>query len=192
VARGRGSVYYISSNAGNPVLIVNDTHGGNVVLAPDPVNVVPGGAVYYDNSGGTGNTISNSIIYENDDVVLASDIQGPGAGNVAVMHTDVWIPIPGTIWPGNGNLNNLPMYVNLPGGDLRLTSISTCVDVGSDVFLLPDHADLDRDLDVLEQTPRMITTSIQRIIDFGAPGSGTCGAGAIVCGLVDMGAFEKQ
>ncbi len=191
VARGRGSVYYISSNVGNPVMICNDTHGANVVVSPDPTNVVPGGVVYYDNSGGTGNTISNSIIYENDDVMVASDIQGPGAGNVAVMHSDVWIPIPGAIWPGNGNLSNPPMYVNLSGGDLRLMSTSTCIDVGSDVFLLPDHADLDRDLNVVEPIPRMITTSIQRILDFGAPGSGICGAGAIVCGLVDMGAFEK-
>ena len=70
-------------------------------------------------------------------------------------------------WPGTGNINNNPKFVNAAGGDLRLQSGSPCIDKGDNGAV-----------------PPAVTTDLDgnpRFADGDANGSA----------VVDMGAFER-
>jgi hypothetical protein len=56
-------------------------------------------------------------------------------------------------YDGAGNIDAAPLFADPDAGDYRLVFGSPGVDAGSNTALLPDQADLDRDLDFEEPTP---------------------------------------
>ncbi len=76
-------------------------------------------------------------------------------------------------WPGEGNLDTNPLFVDAANGDYRLRSDSPCRNRGSNAHLPPDLADLSNDGNRSETLPRDIILR-----------------GRIEGTAVDMGAFE--
>jgi hypothetical protein len=74
---------------------------------------------------------------------------------------------------GEGNIDEAPLFANAAGGDYRLAYGSPGIDAGSNAAVLPDHADLDGDLDTDEPTPLDLDLK-----------------GRILDTTVDMGAYE--
>ena len=109
-----------------------------------------------------------------------------------MSYSDIEVPTIGAVYPGLGNINVNPFYVNLFAGDLSLSATSACIDVGSDGLLIDDHADLDRNMNSTLPLPSHFIVAESRIVDFGPIGPGSCGTGATGCGLIDMGAFERR
>ncbi len=92
------------------------------------------------------------------------------APSVAVTHSDVQGG-----WPGAGNIDADPLFVQPMMDDLRLAFGSPCVDAGSNAALPPDALDLDGDGDTAEPIP----------FDRG-------GSPRVLGGAVDMGAWEGE
>lgn len=78
-------------------------------------------------------------------------------------------------WPGVGNIDADPLFVQPGTGNLRLSFGSPCADAGNNEALPPDEFDLDDDGDTDEPIP----------IDL-------AGAARVQNGIVDMGAFEGE
>jgi hypothetical protein len=78
-------------------------------------------------------------------------------------------------WPGAGNSDVDPVFVDPGNGDYRLSGLSPCINQASIAYLLADVADLDLDGNVSEMTPMDLAG----------------GARAVGSGL-DMGAYELQ
>ena len=100
-------------------------------------------------------TVMNSILWGNS-APLGSQIRQVGSGAVAVSYSD----IQGTVWPGTGNINGDPQFVDAAGGDLRLRRGSPAIDAGSNAAV-----------------PGWVTTDL-------------AGWARIINGTVDMGAYE--
>ncbi len=97
-------------------------------------------------------------------------------------------------WPGTGNFDANPLYVNASGADgtigteddnLRLTLASPCIDAGGNSLAPPDSLDLDGDGDTSEPLSQDFDGN-QRFFDhFETPDSG-----AGIPPIIDIGAFE--
>jgi hypothetical protein len=112
----------ITSNHGDAALHLNGSASlMNVTIADND------GGVTYNSPGDANLSVVNSIIYGN-----GSAIQDPGEGTVNVSYSD----IEGG-WPGVGNLDADPLYVDL-FSDQRLKLGSPCIDTGTDSGA-PDH-----------------------------------------------------
>lgn len=84
----------------------------------------------------------------------------------------VWCDIEGG-WPGEGNIDADPLFLQPGTHDLRLAEGSPCVDAGSDAALPPDVLDLDGDGDTAEPLPVDLDRNPR-----------------VAGGSVDMGAYE--
>jgi hypothetical protein len=78
-------------------------------------------------------------------------------------------------WPGTGNINADPQFVNAAAGDYKLQITSPCKNVGENAGLPPDSGDLDWDTNTVEPTPKNLARLPR-----------------IRLGTVDMGAYEIQ
>ena len=132
-------------------------------------------------TGGGSLTVTNCILWGN----IAPN--GPqiynSSGDPNVTYSDVQGE-----WPGTGNINANPLFVDAYGNDdilgteddnLRLLSSSPCIDAGNNNSVPPDYADLDGDANKTEPTPFDLD-GFPRFID------GDCNDSSIV----DMGAYE--
>ena len=117
--------------------------------------------------GDSPDEIFNDVRTPIDLYVSSSDVQG----GLGVGSRDV-----------GGNIELDPMFVDADGADdvagtedddLRLQSGSPCIDRGDTAALPADAADLDGDGDVVEPTPLVLD-----------------GHARVLCGKVDMGAYE--
>ncbi len=166
---GRGGA--VSAHLGNPVF-TNCMFRRNVALPG------PGGAVYGDGFGGG---IYNCTFVGNRSQALGGAI----AGIVEVANVIVWDNLPSQVadvdsvtysciqngHEGTGNTALDPQFVDLAGGDYRLSAGSPCVDLGSNAALPNDMADLDGDLSVTEPTPLDLdlhTRVVNETVDAGA------------------------
>ncbi len=117
--------------------------------------------------------------------------QGHGVGNAPPLSNCIlWGNTPGQFvepsnvvehsdvqgsWPGAGNIDADPLFVQPFTDDLRLAFGSPCVDAGSNAALPPDGLDLDGDGNTAEAIP----------LDLG-------GNPRVTGGTVDMGAWEGE
>lgn len=201
--RGRGAAYFIDGTNELPVRICNDTIADNTVIETAEVSN-QGGILFYA-GGQAGPTdpppvIDNTIIYGNDDVINFRSIEGPGVPRLEISYSNVervdTSPLGGgsgglpAVWPGDGNINENPLFNNLIGLDVTLGSSSPCIDTGLDSLLQDDHGDLDMDDVDDEPVPLSVLLTETRVVDQTV--GGTCGQNVTVCGDVDMGAHERQ
>jgi hypothetical protein len=104
-----------------------------------------GGGIIVDGYGGV--VLSNCVVWGNSPFQLSEDPEDPG-GVFTVAHSDIQGG-----WPGPGNIDADPLFVQ-PGTDnLRLAFGSPCVDAGDDAALPVDEADLDGDGNTSEPIP---------------------------------------
>ncbi len=162
-------------------LIVNTTFSWNRAISQ-------GGALY--NVFAASPTVRNSIFWGN----FAPDGEGiylDGSSVVSVTHSLVEAG-----WPGVGNLDADPLFVDVDGADnvfgtpdddLHLQRNSPAIDVGDNTAVPADTADLDRDGDLAEPLP-LDLDGLPRFACL------RCG-GAPAPNLlppVDLGAYETQ
>jgi parallel beta-helix repeat protein len=166
--------------SGGDGTLVNCTFSRNVGVPAGAMYVSTGATLINctlsDNDGGgimvedqDGVSLANCVVWGNGPFQLAEDPDFPG-GPIMVANSDVEGG-----WPGPGNIDADPWFVQ-PGTDnLRLSFGSPCVNAGDDAALPPDEFDLDNDGNTSEPIP----------VDLdGNPRS--------QAGAVDMGAYEGE
>ncbi len=116
-----------------------------------------------DKSTGADLSLVNCVVWGN------SPVQVADAG-ILVSASDVEGG-----WPGTGNIDADPLFVQPGTGDLRLTLGSPCANAGDTQALPADLLDLDGDGNTAEPVP-LDLAGILRVID----------------GVVDMGAYEGE
>lgn len=131
-----------------------------------------GGALYTDNDFTPNPNVANCILWGNspNEIVHIDD------GETMVSFSDVQGG-----WPGEGNIDADPLFVDAASGDLHLSTDSPCIDAGDNAAVPADTADLDEDGDTDEPIPVDLDGN-PRIVD----GDGNDTA------VVDMGAYEFQ
>jgi hypothetical protein len=100
---------------GSTPLIINNTVVNNQV-----------GIHGYEKTAGQGGgtaTVANSILWENDTEVLLDALSSVDISYSAVKGN--------SIWPGKGNTNADPLFLDAANNDFRLTRLSPCIDTGS-------------------------------------------------------------
>jgi predicted outer membrane repeat protein len=120
--------------------------------------------------GGMQNSESNTIITN---CILWCNNAPDGAqisGTAAVSYSDV----EGT-WPGTGNIDADPCFVDANNGDYHLLVDSPCIDTGDNNSIPSDFVDLDNDGDTNEPTPFDLDGN-PRIMNY----------------VVDMGTYEFE
>ncbi len=122
-------------------------------------------------------TMTNCILWDGGDEI--SNIDG---STVAITYTDVQGG-----WPGVGNIDADPLFVDPSNGDFRLSAGSPCIDAGNNWGLPQDTTDLDGDGDTRELTPWDLDGNPRFNAD---PADFDPGCGVPV--VVDMGAYEFQ
>ncbi|MHC4676871.1 MAG: right-handed parallel beta-helix repeat-containing protein, partial [Planctomycetota bacterium] len=139
-----------------------------------------GGGMY--NFGGSRPTLTNCILWGNT-APSGPQIYNDGRSSSAtVSYSDV----KGS-WPGTGNINADPLFLDPNDGDLRLLPGSACIDAGDNTVVPPDMLDLDRDGNTAEPIPFDIEGRPRFVdqYDITDTGYGTAP-------IVDMGAFEAN
>ena len=137
-ARGGGMSNQLSSP-----LIANCTFSGNTA------NLFEGGGMF--NNAASFPTVDSSILWGNSPETFAGD------GTLFVTFSDVEGGFPGT-----GNIDADPLFIDPDNADFRLRADSPCIDAGN---ATADHLEIDTDVG---------------------------GAPRVVGGVIDMGAFESQ
>jgi predicted outer membrane repeat protein len=90
-------------------------------------------------------------------------------------------------FPGVGNIDADPLFVDPQSGDFRLSSGSPCIDAGDNTAVPPDESDLDEDDDAEEPIPVDLDWNPRFVDD---PETEDTGYGTPP--IVDMGAYELQ
>ena len=102
-------------------------------------------------------------------------------GSAFVHYSDVQ----GGGWPGEGNIDADPLFVDPDDGDYRLSAGSPCIDAAYNCALPLDKADLDSDGDTNELTSLDLDGGHRFVDD---PHTADTGVGLVP--IVDMGAYE--
>lgn len=126
--------------------------------------------------------VQNLIAWGNTPEQLSETV----AGKLDVAYSDI-----SGGWTGTGNIDSNPLFIRTPSkgpdgqwgtadddyGDLRLTSSSPCVDVGSNALLPDDDADIDDDAilnEVLPLDKDLYARVVNTIVDMGAYEGDAC------------------
>ncbi len=170
------------NNANSSPTVTNCTFTGN--------SAGQNGGAMYNNNNATP-TLTNCILWGDtpQEIYVAS-------GSPVVTYCDIQDG-----WPGTGNIDADPLFVDPDGpdddpdtwedNDYRLSSDSPCIDAADNMAVPPDSADLDGDGDTAERTPLDLDGSVRFIDDpltddMGVPDAPDYPE------VVDMGAFEFQ
>lgn len=218
--RSRGGAVWVngSASAGFATAnFINCEFVGNECWGPQPLYYSWGGAVEardsivnfdnctvaYNDAGISGGiyaensliSVENSIVRSNTDdngSGFGSQISGDETSLITITQSNVQ-----GIAPGDGNIDEDPMFVELPDdggdgwvddnntmGDLHVRPGSPCIDAGDNGLLPADIADLNGNGDTAETLPYDLSGAPRRMDDVAADtGSGTPP-------IVDMGAYE--
>lgn len=144
-------------------------------------------------------TLKNCILWGNSDeggTDESAQIHEDGTSTADVTYSCVQDDDPNdaSVYPGTGNIDDDPLFVNADGPDdvagteddnLRLSDSSPCIDAGDNTAVPRDVADLDNDGNTVEQIPYDLDGN-PRFLD--EPGISDTGNGR--CPIVDMGAYE--
>jgi len=158
----------------DPADLINCTFSGNTAAS--------GGAQWVNNEA----DVINSVLWGNE----PDEIAGDGTPNLTVRFSDVQGG-----FPGGGNIDADPLFVDPAAGDYRLGPGSPCIDAGRSQMLsalpgfrpgLCDGLDLDQDGDTVELIPVDLDGWSRFADDPDTPDTG-CAAAAVV----DMGAYES-
>ena len=126
-------------------------------------------------------TVTNCILWGNT-ASSGSQIFKDWTSSASVSYTDVQGG-----WPGTGNINADPCFVNPDSNDFHLLPASACIDAGDNTAVPPDTLDLDSDGDTAEPIPIDLAGN-QRFVDQAdVPDTGNGTAP-----IVDMGAYEAN
>ena len=136
-----------------------------------------GGGVY---CSGSSPIIANCILWYN----VPSQIHGSSA---LVMYSDAQGG-----WPGQGNIDANPLYVDPDGGDFHLQLGSPCIDAADNTAVPADVLDLDGDGDTDEPTPFDLDARLRFADRIAAPDTGNPDPNFPDLPIVDMGAYEYQ
>ena len=105
-------------------------------------------------------------------------------------------------WPGRGNIDADPLFVDPDGpdndpntvedNDYRLSSGSPCIDAGNNRAVPPDELDLDGDGDTTEPISMDLGGRLRFADRIDMPDTGVLDPNFPEFAIVDMGAFEYQ
>ena len=131
-------------------------------------------------------TIQGSIVWGNTTLSSESIHQGQLTGTTADFDVRLSCIEGPSVFPGTGNINLDPIFVNASLGDYRIAAGSPCIDAGRNGAIPnSDPADLDQDGNLTEELPLDFGGVTRRLDD---PGTIDTGSGAAP--VVDMGAHE--
>jgi len=102
-------------------IYVESGHYADVLNCTFTENTAQYGAAIYVYRGSM--TLTNSILWN--DQASSSGNEIYNTGSITVSYCDVKGG-----WPGTGNINADPYFVDAAGGDLRLSAVSPCIDKG--------------------------------------------------------------
>jgi len=139
--------------------------------------------------------VRSSILYGNSNFSQFWNIAGPEAANVQVNHSDV--ELGAGVWPGAGNLNVDPQFLNPGSNNYRLQLSSPCIDAADDTPLLPetspdglgDLADLDFDNITNELLRFALGNTVREFNMPAVPNTGLNATGTLAP-ISDMGCYE--
>jgi uncharacterized repeat protein (TIGR01451 family) len=172
-----GGLYNYNYLYGTPTLI-QATFSNNVASGP-------GGGIY--NLFGD-SIIHNSVVWGNTPDQIYDDSSTPSVTYSLVQGA--------SIYPGTGNINSDPLFVDADGpddtagttdDDVRLQGASPAIDAGDNSVLPADSLDLDSDGDTTEKIPIDLEGKARLVDD---PAVTDTGNGTAP--VVDMGAYEEQ
>ena len=151
----RGGAIFNSSSSPT---VINCTFVGN--LAGEDGGAIYNGGIY---SQGGGPTLTNCVLWDNG----PNEIVDSGGSSTTVRYSDVQ-----SGWPGEGNIDLDPLFVDSIGEDLHLSTNSPCIDAG-DNTAVPEGIVTD-----LDGNPRFVDDPSMDDTGVGDPP------------IVDMGAYE--
>jgi hypothetical protein len=178
---GAGGIYCVQSNATiiNCTITKNwadddDYAGGGVFCAHSNATLInctisdnwaersefPGGLYSFGSLYSP--VLSNCIIWGNG----GDEIRQYPSGSPVVTYCDVEGG-----WPGTGNIDADPLFVDAANDDYRIDPGSPCIDAGDNTALPPDIADLDGDGDTTEPIPFDLDGNprvVREVVDIGA------------------------
>ena len=126
--------------------------------------------------------LTNSIIRKNPAPII-QNLFKEADSTVTVEYSNI-----GGGWPGVGNINVDPLFVDPESDDFRLGPTSPCIDAGDSAAVPPDAADIDGDEDTTERTPLDLERFL-RFVDDAAADTGIADPPDYPH-VVDMGAYE--
>ena len=182
-------------------------YGGNIVHCTFVNNIATEvGPALYQGSGGSNNpTVTNCIIWGNICENDASSVY-----NFRFSHAQISFSCVEGGYPGVGNINENPMFVNLADGNFRLSDLSPCIDSGFGDVAKNYDIDLDGNPRFYddEKCPNQLSALAFNRTRRGkgspkgspqgsprggpqkGPQKGSSGGGVLAA--VDMGAYERQ
>jgi predicted RecA/RadA family phage recombinase len=121
------------------------TQGGGAVVESCTIAGNFGSGIW----GGSGTyRVLNTISYGNSGTDVTSGGGTLIASNCCVATTNF-------VTGGSGNITNNPLFVNIAGGDCRLTAVSPCIDVGANQAGMSGAVDLDGKLRIWQSGGRV-------------------------------------
>ena len=163
-----GGAIFINTFASIAARFTNCTVVNNTAL-------ISGGGIWNKGSGGT---FHNCIIWNNS----PGQVFLSGGGTLGIAYSNVQGG-----WPGVGNIDSDPLFVNPSNGDYRIAAGSSSIDAGDTTRVPLDESDQDGDGNTMERLPLDLDGNPRFVNDPRTPDTG-CGTGAIV----DMGSYEFQ
>ncbi len=154
-----------------------------------------GGGIYDGGGGGIGSPnsatiVRNTVLWENtapnsnattcsaSPCTLSPNIESLSPGTslpIDVQYSDLSHPVIGVLYPGTGNINFAPLFVDVVNENFQLGAASLVADAGLNSERPRDYFDFDGDSDTTELLPLDLALATR-----------------VVNTDVDMGAYERQ